>query len=287
MPYHRINRYTSIGRPLNLAQPAHKAVLILILGAALLGAVSAWRDGLAAVPVLRQAFSFLLIAYGSWALARELDPDDPVAAFLSLAAGIIAALTVDSPGILIVFTTLGLVRMVNRSSGLVARKSDSFLLMLLAIVVMYASDSPFYGLVAAMAFIVDGSFREPLRHQWVFGLVCIGGTIVYMVDHDTGFGGLDAPGSLFSWLVLLFLLIFALNTILLQSVHSKGDARQKTLALGRVKAGMLVGLFAAVQGIYRPDQVVVIVAVIAGICFGMAFRKGFKAPVSGSRSEVP
>jgi hypothetical protein len=138
-----------------------------------------------------------------------------------------------------------------------------------------------------MAFIVDGSLREPLRHQWVFGLVCIGGTIVYMVDHDTGFGPFDVPGSLFSWVVLLFLLIFALNTILLHTVHAKGDATRKALVLGRVKAGMLVGLFAAVQGIYRPDQVVVIVAVIAGICFGMAFRKRFKAPVPGSRSEVP
>ncbi len=281
MPYHRIYRYTSIGRPLQLGQPAHKAVLILTLGAALLGAVTASMDGLAVVPVLQQAVSYFLIAYGSWALARELDPDDPVVAFLSMAAGIFAAFTVDSPGILIVFTTLGLVRMVNRSSGLVARRSDSFLLMLFAILVMYATDSPYYGVVAAAAFIMDGSLREPLRQQWIFGLVCIGGTIVYMVDHETGFGRIAAPGSLFAWLALLFLLIFALNTVLLQSVQSKGDAKQKTLAPGRVKAGMLVGLFAAVQGIYRPEQVMIIIAVISGICFGMAFRKGFKTPVPG------
>jgi hypothetical protein len=238
-------------------------------------------DGLAVMPVLQQAVSYFLIAYGSWALARELDPDDPVAAFLSMAAGIFAALAVDSPGILIVFTTLGLVRMVNRSSGLVARKSDSFVLMLLVILVMYATDSPYFGVVAAAAFMLDGSLREPFRQQWIFGLVCIGGTIVYMVDHETGFGRFAAPGSLFAWLALLFLLIFALNTILIQSVHSKGDAKQKTLALGRVKAGMLVGLFAAVQGIYRPEQVMIIIAVISGICFGMAFRKGFKTPVPG------
>jgi len=281
LPYHRIYRYTSIGRPLQPALPAHRAVLFLILAAALLGAISAWMDGLAVVPFFQRAFSFLLIAYGSWALARELDPDDPVAAFLSMAAGIVAALAVDSPGILIVFTTLGLVRMVNRSSGLVARKSDSLLLLIFVIVVMYATGSPFYGIVAAMAFILDGSLREPFRQQWIFGLVCIGGTIVYIVDHDIGFERITAPGSLFAWLALLFLVIFALNTMLLQTVQSKGDAKQKALALGRVKAGMLVGLCAAVQGIYRPEQVVVIIAVISGICFGMAFRKGFKTPVAG------
>jgi hypothetical protein len=52
------------------------------------------------------------------------------------------------------------------------------------------------------------------------------------------------------------------------------------LDLNRVRAGMAVGLFAAVQGIYHPQEVALIVAVIAGICFGMAFRKGFKTPVS-------
>jgi hypothetical protein len=281
LAYHRIYRYSSIGRPLKPGRTADKAVLLLMAAGAILGAVSAWMDGLSVSQLARQALTFTLIVYGSWALGRELDPDDPVAAFLCLTAAVIAAMVVDSPGLLIVFTTLGLARIVNRSSGLAARKSDSFIILLLVLVVMYSTDSPYYGVVAGIAFILDGSLKEPSRHQWVFGLICFGGTIVYMVDHDMGLGGLAAPDSLFAWLTLLFLVIFALNMLLLKSVKSKGDAKEKALDLNRVRGGMAVGLFAAVQGIYRPHEVVLIIAVIAGICFGMAFRKGFKMPVSG------
>lgn len=281
MAYHRIYKYTSIGRPLEPAYPSNKVVLILLPLGALLGAITAWMDGQSGIQLLQQALSFLLIVFGAWALARELDPDDHAAAFISMAAAVLAALIVDTPGILIVFTTIGLVRIVNRSTGLVARMGDSVIVMLLSLLVIYSTKSPFFGVVAALAFILDGSLKEPLRHQWVFGLVCLGGTIVYMVDHDIGLGHLRPPDTLFEWLAVLFLLIFALNTLLLKKVHSKGDINGKKLDLSRVRGGMAVGLFAALQGIMRPDEVVIIVATIAGICIGMAFRKGFKAPVSG------
>jgi hypothetical protein len=281
LAYHRIYKYTSIGRPLEPEYRSNKAVLILMPLGAALGAVTAWMDGQTGLEVLQQAIIFLLVVFGSWALARELDPDDHTTAFISMAAGVFAALLVDAPGILIVFVTLPLVRIVNRSTGLVARMSDSVIVMLLVFLVIYTTESPFFGLVAALAFILDGSLKEPLRHQWVFGLICLGATIVYMVDHDIGVTHLSAPDSLFEWLALLFLLIFALNTLLLKKVHSKGDSNGKTLDLSRVRGGMAVGLFAALQGIVRPDNVVIIVATIAGICVGMAFRKGFKAPAAG------
>jgi hypothetical protein len=281
LAYHRIYKYTSIGRPLEPGFASNKAVLILMPLGAVLGAVTAWIDGQAGVQLLQQALLFLLIVFCSWALARELDPDDHTAAFISMAAAVFAALVVAAPGILIVFTTLGLVRIVNRSTGLVAHMGDSVMVMLLALLVIYSTKSPFFGIVAALAFILDGSLKEPLRHQWVFGLICLGGTIVYIVDHDIGVAHLSAPDSLFGWLALLFLLIFALNTLLLKKVHSKGDINGNKLDLNRVRGGMAVGLFAALQGIMRPDDVVIIVATIAGICVGMAFRKGFKAPVTG------
>jgi hypothetical protein len=238
-------------------------------------------NGLPVLEIVQRAFLFLLVVFAAWAFARELDPDDHTAAFVSMAAGVMAALLVDSPGLLIVFATLGLIRMVNRSTGLTARKSDSVIVMLLAILVIYLTESPFFGVVAALAFMLDGSLREPLRQQWIFGLVCLGSTVVYLVDHDMGLSLPAAPHSLSEWLALLFLLIFALNTLLIKKVHSKGDADGRRLDLNRVRGGMAIGLFAALQGIGRPDEVIIMVAAIAGICIGMAFRKGFKAPASG------
>jgi hypothetical protein len=281
--YHRIYKYTSIGRPLEPGYPTNRAVLMLMPAGAVIGAVSSWMGGETAFQIFQQAVIFLLVVFGSWALSRELDPDDHLAAFIAMAAAIFAALVVEGPGLLIVFATIGLVRIVNRSTGLVARKFDSILCVLLALFLMYSTASPFYGLVAALAFFLDGSLKDPLRHQWIFGLICLGGTIVYMVDHDIGLGPVPMPDALFEWLALLFLLIFALNTLLLKKVYSKGDANGRVLDLNRVRGGMAVGLLAALQGILQPADVVIIVAVIAGICIGMAFRKGFKAPVSSSK----
>jgi len=249
--------------------------------AALLGGFIGWSGGAGLQGVLLQGLVFALILFVSWALARELDPDDNPAAFISLFCGLAVAMALNSPGILIPFVTLGLVRIVNRSTGLAARQSDSVVLMVLSIVAIYVTESPFFGCVAALAFILDGTLKNPLRRQWVYGLVCFGATVVYLVDHDIGLGQISAPDSLFEWLSVLFLLIFGLNILLMRGVSSVGDVSGHPLDVNRVRGGMAVGLCAALQGVGHPETVVVIVAVIAGICIGMAFRKGFRAPVAG------
>jgi hypothetical protein len=273
-------QYTSLGRPLEPSVPAGRAVLYLLPIAAVLGAVMGWVQLGSFTGVLQQALVYVLVLYGSWALARELDPDHTPVAFISMAVGMLAVLLVASPGIFIVFVTLGLVRMVNRSSGLMARRTDSIIMMALAIWVIYATESPLFGLVAALAFFLDGSLKEPLRSQWVFGLICLGGMVVYMVDHDVGFPIMHWPRTLFEWISLLFIFLFALDTLLFKKFRTRGDVNGLALDTSRVRGGMTVGFLAALQGINRPEEVVIIVAAIAGLCIGMAFRKGFKAPTA-------
>jgi len=248
---------------------------------AFLGAVAAWLGGSPGLQILQMAVYFLLVVFGSWALARELFPDDSPAAFISMALAVLAALAFDSAGLLIVFATLGLVRIVNRTTGVAAKKSDSIIVMLLAFWVIYATQSPFFGAVAALAFALDGSLRHPLRHQWLFALICFGGMIVYMVDHDVGLAYFVAPDSLLEWLSLAVLLILALDMILLKEVRTCADANRHRLDLTRVKGGMAVGLFAALQGLVNLEGVILVVVSIAGIIIGMAFRKAFQAPAVG------
>jgi hypothetical protein len=99
-----------------------------------------------------------------------------------------------------------------------------------------------------------------------------------MVDHDIGLAALQVPDSLFEWISLLFILIFALDTLLMKRVRTRGDVNGLRLDIARVRSGMAVGALAALQGVTRPGEVVVIVATIAGLCIGIAFRKGFKVP---------
>lgn len=278
MANHRIYRYTSLARPPNPAGRAGRAVLYLLPAAALLGAVMGWLRTASLGGVAQYAAVFALVLYGTWALARELDPDDSPVSFISMALGLLAALLVEESGVFVVYVTIALVRLVNRSSGLEPRHSDSLLLTLASIGVIYHSAMPLFGLVAGLAFALDGSLKNARPSQWVYGLVCMGATVVYMVDHDIGLTALQAPDSLFEWIALLFILIFALDTLLMKRVRTRGDVNGLRLDIARVRSGMAVGALAALQGVTRPAEVVVIVATIAGLCIGIAFRKGFKVP---------
>ncbi len=280
MANHRIYKVTSIGRPLEPEYPTNKAVLLLMPLAAMLGAVMAWLDGGGILQLLQSAINFMLICFGSWALTRELIPDDNPAAFISMTLALLAALAFDSAGILIVFATLGLVRMVNRSTGKPALMSDSVIVMLLVFWVIYSTQSPLFAAVAALAYVLDGALKNPLRRQWIFALICLGGMVVYMVDHEGGTGYFQAPDSLLVWLSIAVLLLLALDMFLLKEVSSCGDTNDEKLNLPRVKGGMAIGILAAFQGLAHVETVIIIVTSVAGIGIGMAFRKAFQAPAS-------
>jgi len=281
----RLYRYTAIGRPLDPAWPSNKAVLILMPLAAFAGLGWSLWTGAELWPALHVALIFVLAVFGSWALARELLPDDQAAAFVSMALGFLAALTYLTPGILTLFATLGLVRVVNRSTGLAARTGDSVAVTLLVIWTVYASQTPWFGAVAALAFFLDGVLKKPMKKQWLFAFICLGSMVVYIVDHDVVWWPVFVPDSLMEWIAVAAVLLFSMNLLLLKKVHSRGDMGQERLELERVKAGMTVGMLAALQGLEQMSQVILLVAAVGGLCIGITFRRAFRSPAKGLRAS--
>lgn len=283
MSYHPIYRYSAIARPLDPAWPGNKAVLILIPVALIAGIAwslfmaQSWQDA------LLNGLVFALAAFGSWALGRELLPDDHAAAFISMAMAFLACLSFYSPGLLVLFTTLGLVRVVNRSTGLMARTGDSVVLVLLVIWTVYANQSPWFGAVAALAFLFDASLKHPHRKQLLFAVLCLGTMVVYVVDHDVNWLSWQPPDSLLQWLAIAMSVLLVLNLLHLKKVHSRGDVSGKRLSPERVKAGMVIGLLACLQGLNQMPQVILLVATIAGLCLGIAFRRSFRTTNKGLR----
>ncbi len=277
--HHRIYDYTSIGRPLDPSWPSNKAVLVLVPLAALAGLVFALAREAEFLPALNVAFIQAAAVFGTWALARELMPDDQVSAFISMTLGFMAALVFIKPGLLLLFTTLALLRVVNRSSGQAARSRDSAIVTLLVIWTVYSSQSPWFGAVGALTFFLDGVLNKPVRRQWWFALVCFGSMVVYIVDHDVKWWGVVTPDSLLKWLAILALLIFSLHLMLLKKIHSRGDVNHVRLDLRRVKAGVAIAVLATLQDLEAMPQVVLLVATFGGLCLGIAFRRAFRNPV--------
>lgn len=283
MSHHPIYRFTAIGRPLDPALPTNKAVLILLPIMLVLGLVWSLFENHPWQTAAAQGLVFALAAFGSWALGRELMPDDHAAAFISMAMALLACLSFDSPGLLMLFSTLLLVRIVNRSTGLMAMNRDSVLVTLLVIWTVYATQLPWMGAVAAVAFVFDATLRHPQRKQLLFAVMCLGSMIVYIVDHDFAWKSLHRPDSLLQWLGIAAALLFGLNLMVLKKVHSRGDVNGKRLIPERVKAGMAIALLAYLQGLGQMSQVILLVATVGGLCLGIAFRRSFRSTAKGLR----
>jgi hypothetical protein len=277
---HRIYSLTSIGRPVDLEYRTNRNMAILMAPAALFAAGVAIWQGTSWLQTLGFGLGGALAAFGGWALGRELDPDDGPAAFVSLVACVLVLLFIDPNAagyyFLVLFTTLGLVRQVNRTTGLEARVSDSLLLLALTLWVVYGTGNPLFALVAGLSFALDGSLSKPLRRQWVFALLSFGATVVYMVDHDMGREVYHIPQNLTQWLAALVAIMCTINILLLRKVSSLTDVGRRPLDVARVRGGMSVALLAIVQGLPTVREVSLLAAAALGVCLAAALRRSFR-----------
>lgn len=278
----RISRFSSIVRVPDPSQPAERAVLIALPVAAL--AAAAWSlagDSPGLWVALQRGGVMLLGTCGAWAVARELLPDDRAGALVSFALAFFACLAVAEPGLVTLFATLGLVRIVNRSSGLAARMPDSVVVAALVVWAVYATASPWFAAVGALAFLLDATLRRPLQRHLLFMLVCGVAMVVYIVDHDVAWLEAAPPARLPEWLAVIALVVFSLHLLLLRRVEAHGDAGGERLDVERVKGGMAIATLASLQGLDHLPDVVLLVASVGGLCIGIAFRRAFRASGSG------
>lgn len=283
MSSQRWYRYSALIRLVDPADAGDRAVLIASAAALLAGLTWSLAQGQGWPAVLLSSLVFALAVFGSWSLGRELLPDDSAAAYVSMTLALLACLSYGTPGVLALYTTLGLVRIVNRSNGLEASKPESVVVLLLVIWTVYACQSPWFAAVAGLAFILDASLNNPLRRQLLFAVLSFGTMVVYIVDHDVAWLDIHAPHTLLQWLAVAAILLFGLNLALLKKVHSRATFGGKKLNPERVKGGIVVALLACLQGLDSMPQFVLLVATIGGLCLGIAFRRSFRPTTKGLR----
>ena len=189
------------------------------------------------------AVSGLLVAFASWALTRELAPDDNAAAFLALAIAWPLALLLGADSVLLVFVALFLVRIVNRSTGLACRPFDTLSVLGLSIWASYSLEQSLLLLVAAIAFALDAGLREGHRLHYVAAALCVGAFAW------PGFGSFSADvASTTDW--LWFAAIAAACGLVMfanRSPVSVCDVYSERLQPARVNAGLGIGLLVAAQ----------------------------------------
>ena len=238
----RIYRITSLGRPLDPAYRTNRAVLLILPLAGAGATILAGVRGAGLLDAVVAGVVGVAVALGSWALARELAPDDNRAAFLSLALAYATLLWVGSPSLLLLFTALFLVRMINRSTGLPARLGDSIAVIGLTLWTVHATRSPLLAVVAALAFAFDAGLARPLLRQWFFAKLCLAGAAVWMFAVGSGLDelGLLDPGA--SYWPAAVTVVYGIAYFRTRTVTSLGDVSGERLSRARVRAGMAIGL---------------------------------------------
>jgi hypothetical protein len=183
-----------------------------------------------------------LALFLTWALGRELDPDQDLAAFIGVGLVLIALLFVDAPSFLLILWVLLLLRTVNRTVGLPAKLLDSLAVFGLGIW-LTLQGIWLAGLVTAIAFLLDGLLIPPLkRHLFASGL-SLAITVIWAV----WYGGSTLERATTPLVVALvaisglFLIVIA-NT---RDLRSVGDATRKPLNPRRVQAAQALALLTA------------------------------------------
>ncbi len=269
---HRIYRVTSIGRPIEPKYPTNKAILVLMVVAALIAGAVAFAQGVGGVASAAAALTAFLVVFGCWALGRELAPDDNSAAFVGAILAFIALWWWPSPSLLLLFTALALSRIVNRSTGLTARLGDSVIVTALVIWSMVSLQNPLAGVAAALAFVMDARMADPNRRQGLFAAICLTAVVVrvWIIGSDTlAVTFLPEPQYVIATATLLVFLMFALT---LRNVSSQGDLGGRPLNPSRVRGGMLVvwllallTLLTGLQGAGTIEIVMPVLAAMAGV----------------------
>jgi pimeloyl-ACP methyl ester carboxylesterase len=248
-------------------------ILVPAAGLALGGLALGQKQSMLAA--LESAMRGALATFGGWALAREIAPDDNPGAFVSIGLPRATQLLLTSPGVLPLFSAIMLARVLNRSVGIPATLVDSMAVTLLVGWTVYSNRNPGPGFVAAAGFGLDALLAQPLRRQWVFAMVCLGGALASFQLRESPVSSNETLGPL-EVSIITVALGFALLILLTRHVRSVADLTGVPLNLNRVRAAMAVAWLLGIQGILSADiaspPVVLIWAALGGLLLSNVVR---------------
>ena len=271
-----IYNITAIGRPLDPQYASNKWVLLLM---PLAGAISGGAKYLQGGAIAEIAIAFLvgaLVVFTSWALGRELAPDDNPTAFVSMGLAFVSLWMIESASLLLLAVALFLVRIVNRSTGLTPKLSDSIAVTALTLWAIYATHAAMLGAIGALAFFLDAFLRDGKTRQFAFAVLCLAGTGLFIYQNGYGPAGNEFYSSLTAKLVAGVGVLYLGTIIFMRRLQSVGDIDCAPLSLARVRGGMLIGLLVAAQALYTGvdgiNSAAYLWATLAGIVIGGANR---------------
>ena len=263
----RIKRLSSITRSIDLNYPTNRIIveitLLFLLGTAGFRLILGKAISSALYSSLIAGASVFL----AWAFARELDPDNELSAFFAAFLGCAGFLFFPSPFLLAFFLEILLIRIVNRSTGLPSKTSDSIAVLLLSGWIS-SQGNWIFGLFTALAFFLDSFLPEPNRQNRIFGVIAfIVSLLAFIRTPGKESILLDAELGLF---ILAAVLLFIPQVLSSRKIKSRGDLTGIPLDSLRMQAAQLTamlsaGLSAVLGGVAGAESLMPLWGAILGI----------------------
>ena len=262
-------RRFALFRPLDRRYPTNLAVMILApLAGAIAGAIAFRRTGVS-LEIMESILRGALTAFGGWALAREIAPDDNPAAFASMALAFLAHLFFPEASLLPLFAALMFARIVNRSVGVPATPVDSAAVMLLAAWAGYTTRHPGPLFVSAIGFGLDAVLAPPLRRQWLFAALSLSAGLAWLISGKIRPPSITGGDIALALPVVALVVAYGVVIAFTRKIRSVADLTGDPLSVHRVRAAMaltsLMGIQGALTGAIAPTPSTLIWAVLAGL----------------------
>lgn len=238
-------RFSGLGRPLDPAYATNKAVLLFAPVVFLLGALYAYFGDAEIGDALRAGLNASLLLFFSWAVTRELTPDDNAAAFVAVGIALVVWPRVGLQSIVTLAAILMAVRLVSRSTGKPATKVDSLL-----VTVGFGALAWFwswtFAVIGALALLLDAVLpvagnQAHRRDHFVFASTLVGVAVARFI---IGIEPLRVPAHEPVWALIAGLCALAIWRY--PRPRSVGDVDQQRLVRARVRGGLSVGLVGAI-----------------------------------------
>ncbi len=234
---------TAVVRPVDPRYPTNLAIAILAVLVGVGAAAWQWLAGTTLLDGALWGISAGLAIFLAWALARELDPDHDLSAFVAADLAIVALPMLGPPQFLPLFWVLLAVRIVDRMVGLPARPLDSLGLLGLGLWLTW-QDGWIYGLITAAALFLDGWLEPRLRRHLALAAVVLVATVVLALLGGTSPRG-DWDSALLMWLFALTAILFSISIVTLEPARALCDQTGEPVRPVRVRVAQGLALVTA------------------------------------------
>ena len=235
-----IDKISSIGRPLDFNYKTNKAIVIITTINIIIGIAVSITNQLKMPNLIFTGVSFGITFFISWAISREIDPDNHISAFIGLIPLFIILFFWPETNIAILFWLLISLRIINRTTGLPARIFDSTMLCAISFLLSYFY-SPIFGFLAAIVFLADLKLINGQRFQLFFASLSVVLSSILIIINNQFFAL-----STFSMIQLLGILAITIGFLFIpyftKTVKSKGDQNDEPLSLSRIRAVQIFAL---------------------------------------------